>query len=107
MLILQAILISFIGLLFLLVNDVNSLFLILTSIAVILYCIMYVVLFAAAIKLRYKKPNVARAFKIPGGKVGIWMVIRNLGNALIFKLLALNKISCKLKINRFKIPNYA
>ncbi len=74
MLILQAILISFIGLLFLLVNDVNSLFLILTSIAVILYCIMYVVLFAAAIKLRYKKPNVARAFKIPGGKVGIWLV---------------------------------
>ena len=33
--------------------------------------------------------------------------IRNLGNALILKFIALNKISCKLKINRFKIPNYA
>jgi hypothetical protein len=33
--------------------------------------------------------------------------IRNLGNVLIFKLLALNKISGKLKVNRFKIPNYA
>jgi len=33
--------------------------------------------------------------------------IRNLGNMLILKLLALNKISTKLKINRFKIPNYA
>ena len=33
--------------------------------------------------------------------------IRNLGNMLILKLLALNKISGKLKINRFKTPNYA
>jgi len=33
--------------------------------------------------------------------------IRNLGNVLILKFIALNKISGKLKINRFKIPNYA
>jgi len=33
--------------------------------------------------------------------------IRNLGNMLIFKLIALNRISAKLKSNRFKIPNYA
>jgi len=33
--------------------------------------------------------------------------IRNLGNVLILKFIALNKISNKLKINRFKIPNYA
>ncbi len=33
--------------------------------------------------------------------------IRNLGNVLILKLIALNKFSGKLKINRFKIPNYA
>ena len=33
--------------------------------------------------------------------------IRNLGNVLILKLIALNKISSKLKIKRFKIPNYA
>ena len=33
--------------------------------------------------------------------------IRNLGKVLILKFIALNKISSKLKINRFKIPNYA
>ena len=33
--------------------------------------------------------------------------IRNLGNMLILKIVVLNKISGKLKINRFKIPNYA
>ncbi len=33
--------------------------------------------------------------------------IRNLGNILIFKFLALNKISGKLKVYRFEMPNYA
>jgi len=33
--------------------------------------------------------------------------IRNLGNVLILWFIVLNKISGKLKINRFKIPNYA
>jgi len=38
---------------------------------------------------------------------GITMAIRNLSNVLILKFIALNKISGKLKVNRFKIPNYA
>ncbi len=38
---------------------------------------------------------------------GITKAIRNLGNVLILKIIALNKISSKLNINRFKIPNYA
>jgi len=33
--------------------------------------------------------------------------IRNLGNILVLKFIALNKVSGMLKINRFKIPNYA
>jgi len=33
--------------------------------------------------------------------------IRNLGNVLILRFVALNKFSSKLKVNRFKIPNYA
>jgi len=33
--------------------------------------------------------------------------IRNLGIVLILKFIALNKISGKLKNNRFEIPNYA
>ena len=33
--------------------------------------------------------------------------IRNLGNMLILRFIALNNICDKLKINRFKIPNYA
>lgn len=32
--------------------------------------------------------------------------IRNMGKVLILSLVALNKISGKLKVNRLKIPNY-
>jgi hypothetical protein len=35
------------------------------------------------------------------------MAIRNFGNMLILKFVALNKNSGKLKINSFKIANYA
>ena len=37
----------------------------------------------------------------------ITKAIRNAGNVLILTLLALNKISGKLKISFFKIPHYA
>jgi amino acid transporter len=36
--------------------------------------IVYVFMFAAAIKLRYSKPNQPGAYKIPGGKLGMWIV---------------------------------
>ena len=36
--------------------------------------VMYLLMFAAAIKLRYSKPEVPRAYKVPGGKLGMWLV---------------------------------
>ena len=35
---------------------------------------MYLLMFAAAIKLRYSKPDIPRAYKVPGGKIGMWLV---------------------------------
>jgi amino acid transporter len=43
----------------------------LTSLA---YLLMYFFMYASAIKLRYSHPDVKRAFKIPGGKKGMWLV---------------------------------
>ena len=73
LLIIQAGCISVIGLLFLFFDDVNILFLILTSIAVILYSIMYLIMFIAAIRLRYSHPETKRAYKVPGGNLGMWI----------------------------------
>jgi amino acid transporter len=39
-----------------------------------LYIIMYVLMFAAAVKLRYSQPKVKRPYVVPGGKFGIWLV---------------------------------
>jgi amino acid transporter len=34
--------------------------------------IMYALIFAAVLRLRYTRPDVDRPFRIPGGTVGVW-----------------------------------
>jgi amino acid transporter len=41
---------------------------------VILYLVMYLLMFAAVIRLQYTQPNRPRPYRIPGGKVGVWVV---------------------------------
>ncbi|MDF2939689.1 MAG: amino acid permease family protein [Gammaproteobacteria bacterium] len=36
--------------------------------------LMYILLFSAAIKLRYSQPNLERPYRIPGGKLAIWLI---------------------------------
>ena len=36
--------------------------------------IMYLLMFAAVIKLRYSQPDKPRPYRIPGGRTGIWIV---------------------------------
>lgn len=74
LLIIQAIIVSFISLLFILMPTISSAYWIITVIVSQLYLIMYLIMFAAAIKLRYKKPKVERSYMIPGGKPGMWIV---------------------------------
>ncbi len=57
---------------FILMPSVSSGFWVLSDVTAILALLVYVVMFPAAIVLRYKFPNKARAFKIPGGKLGLW-----------------------------------
>jgi amino acid transporter len=58
---------------FLLMPSVSSSFWVLTDVTSILSLLVYIVMFAAALRLRYKYPEVRRAFVVPGGKVGIWL----------------------------------
>lgn len=74
LLIVQAIFVTFLSLIFVFMPTVSSAFWILSAIVAQLYLVMYILLFAAAIKLRYKRPNTQRPYKIPGGKLGIWIV---------------------------------
>lgn len=53
---------------------VESSFWVLSNITAILSLLAYVFMFAAVIMLRYRHPNVERAYRIPGGKLGVWVV---------------------------------
>lgn len=69
----QATMISFIALIYVVVPSVNAGFFMVLILTMVLYAVMYVLLFASAIKLRYKFPEVKRAYRVPGGKTGIWI----------------------------------
>lgn len=73
MLVFQGIIVSILGIVFLLMPNVNSSFWILLALTSQLYLLMYAIMFAAGIRLRYKRPDVPRAYKIPGGKFGMWL----------------------------------
>lgn len=70
----QGIIVSVLCLLFLLMPSASAVFWLVTVLTAQLYLIMYVMMFAAAIRLRYKKPNVERPYRIPGGNFGMWLV---------------------------------
>ena len=74
MMVMQGIIVSVLSLVFLLMPDVNSSFWMLLVLTSQLYLMMYVLMFVAAIVLRYRKPGVKRAYSVPGGKFGMWIV---------------------------------
>jgi amino acid transporter len=75
LLILQAIFVTIWGLIFLVLpGGINSAFWMLLALTTTVYIVMYVLMYMAAIKLRYSQSKVKREFKIPGGKLGMWII---------------------------------
>lgn len=70
----QAVVFTVLACLFLLMPTVNSSFWILSAMTAQLALLVYLFMFTAVIYLRYKFPDKPRAFKIPGGKVGVCIV---------------------------------
>lgn len=73
-LLIQAIIGSLLALVFFFMPDVNSAFWIITALTVQFAMLMYMFIFAAAIRLRFTQPHQARRFKIPGQHFGICIV---------------------------------
>lgn len=73
-LIAQAILVSSLCLSFILMPTVNSSYWILSVITAQLALLVYMGLFAAALRLHHRKPHVGRSFRIPGGRLGVHLV---------------------------------
>lgn len=54
--------------------NVQSAFWIMNVLPAQLYLVMYFLMFAAAVKLRYSHPDVPRRYKVPFGNAGIWVL---------------------------------
>jgi amino acid transporter len=67
-------------LLFLFLPNANATYGALTAMTAQVIVIMYVLIFASVIRLRYTQPDTERAYRIPGGMAGVWLV----GSAGIF-----------------------
>lgn len=86
----QAVIVTILAVLFIFMPSVSSSFLLLTILAAQLYLIMYILLFISGIVLRYRQPNVERAYRIPGkGNSGMW-VASSLGLIGCFFALAVS-----------------
>lgn len=70
----QAIIVTITSCVFLFMPSTGSAFWILTAMSAQLYLLMYILMFAAAIKLRYSHGHVERSYKIPYRMPGIWFV---------------------------------
>jgi glutamate:GABA antiporter len=74
MLLIQGVIGSIFSLLFLFAPTISTSYWILSALTTQLLVVMYVLLFAAVIRLRYTQPDTPRPYKIPGGKLGVWIM---------------------------------
>ncbi|CFQ45471.1 putative amino acid permease [Yersinia aleksiciae] len=87
-LLLQALIVSLLSILFVILPSVQAAFQILSQLTVILYLIMYILMFSSAIYLRYSQPQRPRPYRIPGGDIGMWIIggAGWIGSILVFLL---------------------
>lgn len=69
----QATMVSLVALIYVVVPAVNAGFFMVLILTTVLYAVMYLLLFASGIKLRYKYPDVKRTYRVPGGNIGMWI----------------------------------
>lgn len=88
LLIVQAVIVTGLSLMFVVLPSVQATYQILSQLTVILYLVMYLLMFAAAIKLRLSQPDTPRPYRVPGGTLGMWVFagVGFLGALLAFVL---------------------
>ncbi len=73
-LLVQGVIVTLLSLLFVVMPSVQSFYQILSQLTVLLYLIMYMLMFSAAIALRYKLPKMERPFRLGRGNGLMWIL---------------------------------
>ncbi|WP_104103687.1 putative glutamine/gamma-aminobutyrate antiporter GadC [Arthrobacter sp. 08Y14] len=93
----QAFAVTGLGFIYVVLPSVQAAYQILSQLTVILYLIMYLLMFAGAIYLRFSQPNRPRPYRVPGGNVGMWLIggLGFLGSlvAFVFSFIPPDQIS--------------
>jgi amino acid transporter len=72
-LLVQGVIVTVISCFYFVIPNVSVAFFLISAMTIALYLIAYMLMYGAAIKLRYSAPTLARPFKVPGGLVGMWL----------------------------------
>lgn len=73
-LIVQGVIVTILALTYFVMTNVSVAFFLLSAVTITLYLIMYMLMYAAAIRLRYSQPDLKRSYRVPGGMVGMWCI---------------------------------
>lgn len=84
-LLMQAIIGTILISVYLFIPTINHFYWIFQTQAAQLILLMYLMIFLSVIKLRYSQPDTPRQYRIPGGKIGVWLVA---GCGAIFCIVA-------------------
>lgn len=74
LLVLQAVIVTLLSSLFILLDSVSEAYWLLSALSAQMALLVYIFMFAAAIKLRYQDPNRIRSYRIPGGNIVMWLI---------------------------------
>lgn len=74
LLITQALIFTILSSVFILSESINAAYWLLSDLSAQMALMVYVFMFAAAIKLRYSQPNTPRAYRVPGNNFVMWVV---------------------------------
>lgn len=70
-LIIQGIIVTILSSLYFIMDNVSVAFFLLSAMTITLYLVMYMLMYATGIKLRFTQPDLPRAYKVPGGNAGM------------------------------------
>lgn len=73
-LIIQGCIVTTLSSLYIVMESVGVVFFMLSALTVGVYLIMYMMMYASGIKLRYTQPDLIRSYKVPGGNTGMWLI---------------------------------
>ncbi len=73
-LIVQGLIVTVLALTYFVMTNVSVAFFLLSAVTITLYLVMYMLMYAAAIRLRYSQPDLKRSYRVPGGTIGMWCI---------------------------------